>query len=378
MFAEISHLLAENLPFSHVQELREYPTRVVLAETLQQHTPTLCFVDVTSNRDWAISLMGDLNAMDPKLPIVALHQDNDSDYILRSLRQGATEFLLQPMTSDQFGAVMSRISSMYRHRVGEGAKLYCVMPAKGACGASTIATNLAYHLRRISGKKVLLADMDPLAGTVSFQLKLNNGYSFMDAINRGKTLDEDVWRGLVCSMQGLDVLLAPEKPVHGIDELQDATAILDFARIMYDIVVVDCNGAYGQWCLTLARLCDELLLTTTNELPALQAAQRSLAYLKRNRVDKSKTKVLVNRYNKDIGLSREVIETALHTEVYHLIPSDYEDVQKALVEGRPMASSTPIGKSLLQLSERLLGTESTVAAQPKTSSLSSLFSFLRR
>jgi hypothetical protein len=63
----------------------------------------------------------------------------------------------------------------------------------------------------------------------------------------------------------------------------------------------------------------------------------------------------VNRYQQDFGLSREVIGTALHTEVFDTLPSDYETIQKALMEGKPALSTSAFGKAVLQLAERLGG-----------------------
>jgi pilus assembly protein CpaE len=375
--SELAPLLAEHLPFSPIHALNDYPTRSVLGDALQEHGANLCFVDVETNRDWALALLSDLSMLDAKLPVIGLHRGNDSDYILRTLRQGATEFLFHPFSSEHFLPVMERISAQHRGKSLSNAKVYCVMPAKGACGASTVACNLALHWKKLGAKKILLADLDPLTGTVSFQLKLKQNYSFMEALTRGGQLDEDIWRGMVQTSSGVDVLLAPDQPVHGIDETHNASSIIEFSRSMYDVVVLDCNGAYGQWSLTVARLADELLLVTTNELPALQATQRALAYLDRNRVDRSKIRIVVNRYHKEIGLSRDVIEAALHSDVFHLIPSDYEDVQRALVEGRHIPAGSPVGRGLVTLAEKLSGKD-TAPAPTKSSSLSSLFSFLRK
>lgn len=377
LVAELSPLLTEHLPFSPALELNEYPTRAVLGEALQNQGANICFVDVSANPDWAVALLSDLSMLDPKLPIVAIHDGNDPDYILRTLREGATEFLFRPISSEHFVPVMERVSASHRGKGNHDSKMYCVMPAKGACGASTVACNLAHYSKRFGAKKVLLADLDPLTGTISFQLKLKQSYSFMEALSRGQQLDEDIWKGLVMNSGGVDVLLAPDQPVHGIDDTYSAAALLEFTRSLYDVIIVDCSGAYGQWSLTLARICDELLLVTTNELPALQSTQRTLAYLERNRMDRSKIRVLVNRYHKDFGLSSEVIEAALHTDIYHLIPSDYESVQRALVEGKPIPSGTEVGKAIVGLAEKLSGKIRTTPA-PKTSSLGNLFGFLRK
>jgi hypothetical protein len=78
----------------------------------------------------------------------------------------------------------------------------------------------------------------------------------------------------------------------------------------------------------------------------------------------------VNRYLRDVGLSREVIGTALHTEVFETLSSDYEAVQKSLMEGKPIPTSSTFGKGVAQLVERLGGKPDS--AHKKTSSLAGL------
>jgi len=376
---ELNPLLAEHLPFAPTMEVKEYPSRSDIGEALQAQMPNLAFVDVATNREWALSIVSDLSALDSKLPIVALHAGNDPDYILRCLRMGASEFLISPINAEQMETVLDRIASLHRNGRGNGSgsKVICVMPAKGACGASTLACSLAFQYKKYGAARILLADLDPLTGTLSFQLKLKQTYSFMDAMSRAGGLDLDIWKGLVYTTQGVDVLLAPDQPVHGIDEAHDPVSLVEFARMHYDVVVADTGGAYGAWPLAVARCCDELLLVTTNELPALQATQRSLAYLERSRVDRGKIKIVVNRYHKDIGLNQDVIEAALHSDVYHLIPSDYESLQRALVEGKPVAVGSSVAKSISALAEKLSGRKKE-APPVKTSGLASLFSSLLR
>jgi pilus assembly protein CpaE len=374
---QLAPLLAEFLPFSPVIELKDYPTRSVLTDALEEQGCNLCLLDVESSRDWAQALLSDLAQMETRLPVICVHSVNDPDYILKALRQGGTEFLVRPFSPDTFLPVMERIATMFRGAQAHSAKLCMTAPVKGACGASTLAANLALHWKRFGAKRILLADLDPLAGTISFQLKLKQSYSFMDALSRGSQLDEDIWKGMVNTVGGIDVILAPEQPVHGIDEAHNAARIVEFARGFYDVVVVDCGSVYGQWNLSLAKLCDDLLLVTTNELPALQASQRALAHLDRQRIERAKVRIVVNRYSSDIGLTSDVIEAALHADVFHVLPSEYEDVQRALVEGKALQSNTPVGRAVCELVEKL-GGKKPRTAQPKSGSLANLFSFLRK
>ncbi len=373
--------LGRHLPEGAALQVPTYPPDHALLEMLNTHLPTVCFLDAGSNPERAVSTMVELIAANPKLPLVALLPGNDPEIILRFVRQGASEFLIQPFTDEQFGQMAGRITKKMNAGKGDGSqsRVYCLMPAKGACGATTVASNLAFQFKRQTSRKMLLADLDQFTGTLSFILKLKPNYSFVDAMHHAHELDPAMWKSLVTQTSGLDVLMSPENSADaaGSDQ-QDPTAIVDFMRTMYDLIVIDTAGVYGAWNLALAKMCDELLLVTTNELPALQASQRALSYLDQNRIDRSKIRLVVNRYNRDVGLSKEVIETALHEEVFHVLPSDYDSVQRSLIDGKPIPASSNLGKAMVQIGERLEKKDPETAKKSASSSswggLLSLFS----
>ena len=124
----------------------------------------------------------------------------------------------------------------------------------------------------------------------------------------------------------------------------------------------------------MAQLCDDLILVTTNELPALHATQRAIAHLERKDIDRSKIKLVVNRYNADLGLDQEAIETALNVDVFHLLPSDSDSLQKALLEGKAVASNTALGKNFVSMAGRFGGRQAEkVKRQSLLSGIFSIF-----
>lgn len=371
---ELELLLKQRLTGAAVTHLRSYPSPRDAVASLAG--AQLVFLDVSSDHAQALQLLPEMARMGGATQTVALLSGNDPDVILRCLRAGASDFLIQPFTLDQLDAAMAKMARLHLSTDGgrEPAKIFAVMPAKGACGATTIACNLAYQMKRLGFSKVLLADLDPLAGTTSFLLKIKSVYSFLDALNHAPELDADLWGGMVTNVNGVDVLLAPELMVEGSQDLRDPTPVLEYARHSYDAIVVDTGSVYGEWNLNTARAASDLLLITTNELPALQAAQRALSYLDTNRIGRWKIRLLVNRYHRDVGLSREVIGTALHTEVFDILPSDYEAVQKALMEGKPAPASTAFGKAMIQLSDRLGGRREQTKKTTSLGGLLGLFS----
>jgi pilus assembly protein CpaE len=370
---DLAPLLRKHLPTFSGHDLNTYPTRHQLAEVFTAETPNLCLLEISEPQEAGLALIPDLLRIDAKLPIIAVLSSNDPELVLRCLRQGASDFLIPPFTSDQVEGALQKIARLQPNRSQNAGKVYCIMPAKGGCGASTIASNLAYQMKR-GDKRILLADLDPLAGTLSFLLKIKSNYSFMDALARSHDIDADLWKAVVTSRQGVDVMLSPEVMTEGMSELKDASSIIEYARGTYDLVVLDTGGVYGEWNLSQAQLADEILLVTTNELTALQAVQRALTYLDANNIGRYKLRLIVNRYDRHTGLSKDVIGTALHTDIFHIMPTDYEAIQKSLMEGKPLGPATSFGKSVIGLVDRLAGSSEPAKKNSSLSGLLSMFS----
>ena len=375
LFHGLTAILAEVTPGSTFTDLKAYPTRRSLSEAVNSEQPNLAFLDVGTSWDSAVALISELNSVKASMPVVAISASTDPDLILRSLRQGASEFLFQPFALDQVGAALDRLARIKLAAnidSSELGKVYCIMPGKGACGATTLACNLAFHLQRLNPKKkVLLADLDPTTGTLSFLLKLKSSYSFVDALTHSSQMDEDLWKALVTNQQGVDVILSPDTPVEVV-QVHEAAAMIQYSRENYGAVILDAASPYGAWAEEVAKLCDELVLVTTNELPALHSTQRAIAHLERIGIERSKIKLVVNRFNADLGLDRDAIQTALSLDVFQVLPNDADTIQKSLLEGKPVVSSTALGKLLVNMAERLGGSEK--AAKQRKPLLSGIFS----
>lgn len=372
---ELTPLISRSLPRALLRNIRKYPSSPELVQEWSNEVPDVCFVDVVTDPAGGAGMVRQVLEIDGQIKVVVLLAATEPELILKCLRLGASEFLLQPFSPEQFQAAIPKLTSNGPRQATAKAKgrVYCVMPVKGACGASTVACNLAFQYKRLGFAKALLADLDPLTGTLSFLLKLNSAYTFADVLHRRDTLDADLWKAMVTPVQGVDVLLAPEKLIHDCD---DASPILDFARRNYELVVLDAGNVYGEWNLSLARAADEVLLVTTNELPALHGAQRSLAYLDANRVPKWKLRIVINRFDRKVGLSKEAVAEALHIDVVQTIASDYATVQKALIDGKPVSAGSSPGKAFASLADSLAGGGKDAPA--KTAPFSGFWSLFTR
>jgi Flp pilus assembly CpaE family ATPase len=370
MMAELLALLAREAPAFSPAELRYYPGLPAVAELLEAHAPEICFVDAISGSQRALPLVSRIAEAAPHVFIVSLLGREDAGLILSFLRHGASGFLVRPFTADELHSLFAKLGQRPAAGAEPSGEVYCVMPGKGASGATTIACHLACHFKRLSAEKVLLADLDPLMGTVAFVLKLKSHYSFADALAHGAGLDGDLWKNLVIPSRAGDVILPPQDPLGALAEVQDASPIVNYSRRHYRKVVLDTSGPYGEWNLTLAGLCDKLLLISTNELPALHSTRRALAWLETKGVARSKIRLAINRYQRETGLSQDAIEGAFGLEIAGVLPSDYRTMQKALLDGKPAPPGSPFGTALAELAARLEGIPAP--AQKSSGWLSSL------
>lgn len=372
-------LVSTEFPSAQVIELQGYPVDGKLGDF--GHTGVIGFIDLITSEEQGLKALERIVAVTPSIPIVALVPEGSPQLILQAIRAGAKDFLTEPFSNEQFRSVMDKLSLVVPGLGGEQGRIISVIPAKGACGASTIAFNLASLLKKGGSPRTLLADLDPVTGTQAFQMKLKPIFSFIDILSHGSGLDVDVWRGVVQTYSGIDVLLSPDQPIDGAQESGDCRPILDFSRKLYDNIIADFGNPYGEWTLSGVHASDEVFLVTTNELPALQAAQRVMNYYEANGIQRQRIRLVINRFNKDVGLTAEMIEKALQTDVHQLIPSDYESVQRALLDGKPIQTGSAVGKQLLQMSQKILGKDPEKKKPEKSSStsgLSGLFSLFSR
>jgi pilus assembly protein CpaE len=358
--ADLSPLVTKALPLAPIQNLTGYPSRPQLVDLLRTFAAKICFLEFTDTPLDAFNTLETLRVLAPDLPVIAVVSGNRQEVVLECLRRGASEFLTVPLSPDQLDGCLTRVMRLVRTPTDDAVrgKLVAVLPAKAGAGATTLACSLSAAAKKRG--KTLLADLDPLTGTVSFLLRLKSGYSFMDVLQRSSQLDADLWKQMVTAANGFDVLLAPDGAVDPATELPTADPVLGYAQTRYETVVADLAPSATFWNLTVARACDELLMVCTADLLSLHAAQRMLAWLDKCDIDSDKIRLVVNQHAKSTGLAIERVTTALGREPFAVLPADPDSVGKSVMEAKPAGAATPFGREAAKLMEKLLPDTRTV------------------
>src|SRR5262245_2751504 len=108
--AELGSILAQRLPRAVTQQLDAYPDREQLVRFTHTFQPAVCFLEISASKTQASDIVGNLQTILPSVPIVAVLAGNDPDVILHCLRQGASDFLIQPLTADQIDSCIEKLT----------------------------------------------------------------------------------------------------------------------------------------------------------------------------------------------------------------------------------------------------------------------------
>src|SRR5450432_3065588 len=145
---QLEQLLAGHLGGVGLHRLQAYPSPRDLPNMLPAGSQHLVFLDTASDPNQSLQLLEEIGRTGQHIQVIALLASNEPDFILRCLRAGASDFLILPLTADQVDAAFGKLTRAQPAQEGTGrepAKTITVMPAKGACGATTVACNLAFQ-----------------------------------------------------------------------------------------------------------------------------------------------------------------------------------------------------------------------------------------
>lgn len=343
--------------FEILLELKSYPSEQTLDIRLRQLQPEVVLVDVATDLDKAAGIISHIAHMDPPVTVVALDNRSDSEIILRVLRAGASEFLYAPFAPAATADAIARLFQLRKpERVTQTAQgSICVFASvKPGSGASTLATHTAFALRKTTGKRILLADLDLAGGTIGFYLKLNPTGSTLDALERADRLNASLWTSLVSEVSDVDILAAPLVPHADTMETGRLQTVLEYARTLYDWIVVDLPVVFQRTSLMALPEADRTFLVSTSELPSLHLARRSITMLEQLGLPKDRFQVVVNRAGKQDGFTRADIERLFNCPVYATFPNDYFSLHRVVTLGQALSADTDLGRAIEGLAEQLI------------------------
>ncbi|MCB9745496.1 MAG: hypothetical protein H6741_28470 [Alphaproteobacteria bacterium] len=240
---------------------------------------------------------------------------------------------------------------------GRPGELIVVLGAKGGCGATLVATNLAAWVAQ--ERPCALVDLDYCKGGIAGALDLWPERDLHDVLDEGDRLDPEMLRGYACAAgEGLSALTQP----HDLTELDQVSRgeierLLEVARRAWPVVVADCGSRVDAATLTAAMAADRILLVLTPSLSALRDGKRVLNLLDGLGVSPSAVSLVVNQSRRSPPVTVDELVRRLEAPLAGELRRDEAAAAKAEFEGRPLREVAPLthlGRDLESLASRLV------------------------
>jgi pilus assembly protein CpaE len=313
---------------------------------VRQLNPDLIILDLGDEPELGIKLAHFLSEAHPGQRFVAVGPNLPPDLLLSAMRAGVVDYLPRPVTAEAFQTAVERV----RLQMGVGGKeavrqpgqLYAFYSAKGGAGTTTVATNFAVVLHRITGKKTLIVDLDLELGEIALLLGVQPRFNFVDMVQNFHRMDAELLASYIERHEsGVHLLSAPYQPekaevVTG-DEIRK---ILTFLRKHYDYVVVDTSKSFSPATLAAFEQADLAFIVTNVDLASLRNIQRGLPLMKRMMGrSEDHVRLIVNRYNSASDISLKDVEHTLGLPIFRALSNDYEGVSRSINTGKPIVLS---------------------------------------
>lgn len=335
-----------------------------LVSSVERLRPDILFLGLPGLPNDPALIIARLATLDPALRIVAVNDTAEPEAILKAMRAGAAEFVYPPFVSAAFEDALRRvIEDCGRATRGERStgSVIGFVSAKGGCGSTTLACHAASHLRQLTKKEVLLADLDMASGIIGTIMQTVARYSLDDALQNLHRMDLKLWKGLVATApSGVDVIPAPpDIPAPAMPISRKLPPMLRFWRMHYDLTIIDLGHGITQPLLDVLDSIDTLVLVTTNEVLALRQSKQMIQTLAARNFGANRLKLVINRMPKRTQIQLPELEKVMGHAIYAEIPNDYHRLNEAYSEPRLLDPGSDLGTQIGKFASRLAGISAT-------------------
>lgn len=313
--------------------------------------------------------------------LIVVGAASDVNVMRLAMQAGARDLLPLPFVeADLLQAIKRTLEE--RPRPAKSAapgKVSVFMNAKGGCGATMLACNVAHMLAVKSKQRTALLDLDLQFGAAPLYLDLYPKRGIAQALENLAELDEVALEGYFTKHgSGLNVLS------HGADEPLAPRAIsstavnqlLDVTLRSYEHIVVDMPRSVDAVTAAMLQRAHQIVLILQQSVTAVRDATRLVQWMRTDvGVGKDQLCIVINRYEKDAAVAAEDIQKTLACNAPTLIPNDFRLVSEGINSGTALldhAGNAAITRAVMTLETRLGGT----SAQARPGMLARTFSNL--
>lgn len=345
-------------------------------------TPNLIILESRSTPD---ELRADLEKLaevcDSGTKVVVIGHTNDVELYRDLIRRGVSEYLVAPIS---LYTVIAMVGELYGEPGTDPlGRTIAVTGAKGGCGASSVAHNVAWAIARSFASDVILADLDLPFGTAGLDFNQDPLQGVLEAVSAPDRLDDMLLDRLLSKCtEHLSILAAPAALERTFDFNDDSfVQLIDLMRQGVPNVVLDVPHMWSGWVQGTLGSADEVVIVAEPDLANLRNCKNLVDKLRQLRPNDAPPHLVLNKVGmpKRPEISAKSFAEALDLPVVVDIPFEPQLFGTASNNGQMITELDPkhaIGNLMDVISQKVTGRSEV--QKPKRSPLASLLAPLRK
>lgn len=220
-------------------------------------------------------------------------------------------------------------------------RILTVFAAKGGCGKTTIAANLAIALSELGDQRVCLVDLDLGYGDLAPVLGLPTERTLTARVGAQLDGPDGVDAMITPFTDRIDCVLAPVGPGQA-EQIgpQVVEGLLSTLSLRYEAIVIDTPARFTSQLLAALDCSHDHILVATPERPALRNLRLTLDAIDLLDYRHASRSVVFNRSDTRVGITAADVERTARVQVSAHIPSS-RDVATSINRGEPLMSAHP-------------------------------------
>ncbi|MGA2886472.1 MAG: hypothetical protein ABSE51_00355 [Terracidiphilus sp.] len=344
-----------------IREFSTYPPSLDDVPKLLEQNYDVIIIDLDSHPEYALELVESICANGAST-VMVYSVKADSELLVRCMRAGAREFLTMPFAQNTMAEALVRASARRpatRIPKKAGGRLLGFLGAQGGGGATMLACNFAVAMAQESGQSTLLIDLNLPLGDAALNLGVVAEYSTINALQNAARLDSNFLSSLLVKhSSGVAVLAAPGKFPTFPASNDAIDRLIMVARQDFENVVIDMGTRLDLMGTSLFKNGSTVYLVTQATIAGLRNSNRLISQYFATGVPK--LEIVLNRFEKSMGVSEDQITKALTRPANWKIPNDFNAVRRMQTTAIPLAlEDSPISRLIHQMSRTACGLPAT-------------------
>ncbi|MGD1888554.1 MAG: CpaE family protein [Cohaesibacteraceae bacterium] len=276
---------------------------------------------------------------DPGTEVVVIGHVNDVPLYRELLRCGVRDYAVAPLAPMDIVRLVSELYSASREEAL--GRTFAFIGARGGCGSSTVAHNVAWALAGPMETNTVIADFDLPFGTANLDFNQDPPTGLGDVVNAPDRVDENFIDRLMAKCSDRLSLLAAPSTLDRVTDFSDDqfVDVIDLMRASVPATVMDLPHHWSGWVRKSLIDADELVIVAAPDLASLRNSKNLIDAVKQARPNDGPPRLVINMAGvpKRPEIDAKDFADALSIEPLTVIPFDAEAFGNAANSGQMIA-----------------------------------------